>query len=324
MFLEEFLTKIKQGILGIAKLGRGNYNFVFKTNLPVSLDGTNTHWVIKKPMIEENEPFPLNEPNRAVRKWRLINPHIPAHILGTNESWTTPYLGDEHPSDELIKQTVIEVYQRTGNIIADAGIFSNFILFEGRAVCVDVDLALHRDSISSEYFYNTTLSTRQFDEFFKESSVYNTPLTQETIKTLFYLEDELSDYEFDRQLVTPFVIEKLNFFRDEGHPVHYNTLELLHYLQDNHFSDEYICPKYLNKLSLSWRQDMAIETVMQLIREIQEPLEIVSDSDSDSNTSLLGVNLTDDTASPPEFCFFNQLNKRNCFSEIISRLSAQP
>ncbi len=69
---------------------------------------------------------------------------------------------------------------------------------------------------------------------------------------------------------------------------------------------------------------MAIDTVMQLIREIQEPLEIVSDSDSDSNTSLLGVNLTDDTASPPEFGFFHGLNKRNCFSEIISRLAQQP
>ena len=181
-FQEVLLGKIKW-----IKLGRGNYNKVFFTAEKFDIDKLPTQWVCKKPIRKEDEPYPLNDPERACRKWQEINPDFPAYLSPNKHLWFMPYLGTGNASDELTAHAIIDIYRRTGNIIADGGIISNFVKLDNDVVvCVDVDLAVRRNSISSELFFNEVLSSEQFDQFFEGLKKLKRPKTLSFIKVLFF------------------------------------------------------------------------------------------------------------------------------------------
>jgi hypothetical protein len=301
MFPEDFYKCVKTGLIEVELIGNGSYNKVFLTKFEITIDGFSARWIAKMPLSDEeharilqtnnssssssssslifeklNEKIDnqsVNSPERAERKWAMINQDIPVHVFwdeaGDALGWMTPYLGCEIPNDDLINSAVIDIYQRTGNIIVDACITSNFIKYQGKAICIDMDLAIHRESLSSSTYFNSTIASSIFDNFFACSQVYGNFKTQSTIKTLLYLEDKLATSKIDYHLINHWMVDKLHIFRRGCFSIHANTLKVLNYLREHQFAEEYFNPMYVNQLVKTWSEEMPLEAVQQKLLEIK-------------------------------------------------------
>ncbi|MFA6302901.1 MAG: hypothetical protein WC627_07185 [Legionella sp.] len=184
-------------------LGNGNYNKVWKSNFdtPQALVSEEPHqgpWVLKYPITDENPVNnAMNNKDRAIRLWNDINKDLPKaglHKLG----WVAPYLENSRPAtDTEIAVKVIEIFIKTRRIVVDAAITGNFLTDNttGTVHLVDVDLALRRrDSVASINFHK---KYKNRYSFFNEGFQRTMPKTLETIKNLFYLEDNLSASDID-------------------------------------------------------------------------------------------------------------------------------
>jgi hypothetical protein len=222
MTLDEF-EKI-MGTVQWYKIGRGGYNTVYCTIKPYLIEGQNGYWVRKAPL---KQPFftarAMSDSQRAVRKWNTINPNIRAWQIGTQ--WIVPYVGNVSASDLEIACKVVQIYQETGIIVADAYGKDNFLKFGTEVVCVDVDYALSRRSIVSELAFNNAVLPA-YDQYAAEY-VSKKPLTVAVIKTLFYLESQFAALAFDRQKITYRMVKQLHLFRIQNAPILITTLDLL-------------------------------------------------------------------------------------------------
>lgn len=298
---EDFYKCVKTGLIEVELIGNGSYNKVFLTKIEIAIHGFSARWIAKMPLSDEeharflqtnnssssssssslifeklNEKIDnqsVNSPERAERKWAMINQDIPVHVFwdegGDALGWMTPYLGREIPNDDLINSAVIDIYQRTGNIIVDACITSNFIKYQGKAICIDMDLAIHRESLSSSTYFNSTIASSIFDNFFACSQVYGNLKTQSTIKTLLFLEDKLATSKIDYHLINHWMVDKLHIFRRGSFSIHANTLKVLNYLREHQFAEEYFSPMYVNQLTKTWSEEMPLEAVQQKLLEIK-------------------------------------------------------
>jgi hypothetical protein len=296
---EDFYGCVKSGAIEVEVIGNGAYNKVFLTKAPVEISGLTAQWVVKIPLSdaeyyafqvsrdesqftfelldEKNSDASLNSPIRSERKWQIINHDIPVHVFSGDAEhpigWMTPYFGRMIPSDDLINLAVIDIYRRTGNIIADGCISTNFICHEGKAICIDMDLAIHRDSFSSSKYFNEQIATPSFDSFFcSAGETFRNLKTQETIKTLLYIEDYLSGSTIDYDLISPKMIEKLNVLRRALHPIHVNTLKFLNYIIENHLPEEFCQPYYLNRIVLTWTPEMSTFDLIRTLNDIKMPM----------------------------------------------------
>lgn len=215
MKLSEFLVSYKKSVLWKSFNG-GNYNLLAVTDEKVLIEQYNHYWVRKKPKIRLGEILPLNSVDRAVRKYYELNPGSIAFKDGT-QAWFLPFFGSS-PSQDLEFATdmetacaVVDIYQRTGNIVADAAIAGNFLFDKGDIVCVDVDLANRRGSISSDNYFNDTIATSEFDSFFnielkKVEAKFQRPITANYIKILFYLDECLAKFSGNHQMLEMYMM----------------------------------------------------------------------------------------------------------------------
>lgn len=173
-------------------LSSGNYNHVSKSPYEISIKGYICHWVMKS---AKNKKEGLSTPARAVRKWEKINPEYPAYLIADDDenivAWIVPFLGNTPATDIDIAHKVLEIYVNTRNIVFDATSRNNFLLHNGKAVCVDIDLSLHfnRGSFESDEIMKEIegLPENEFNLFLHNSSRIM-PITTSWIKNLIFLE----------------------------------------------------------------------------------------------------------------------------------------
>lgn len=161
-------------------IGEGTYSRVSRSRKQLTINGQTCHWVIKESIRRDR----LAAPERVVRKWNEINPEHPAFV--TMYGWIAPYMGSTGATDEQIAVKVIEIYQRTGNIIADACAPKNFLYSNEAVYCVDFDFAFKRLSIETEdfSFFKQTIYQGYFDNW--EST--GCPVSVAVIQSLGYLD----------------------------------------------------------------------------------------------------------------------------------------
>ena len=272
MFITEFIEKLKQQTIRLLPFAEGGYNRVYLTQESVPIFDTDAQWVLKfRKKNYDDKALALNDPIRAANKWRSINRDIPSYVVDEDSFWMMPFLGAERADDDLICETVIDIYRRTGNIILDACNPSNFVLFDGRAVCIDVDLAINRESISSEDFFNNVVATETFDDFYTMSAQYGLHKTIEVIKTLVYLENELDEDAFDHTNIDAWIIEKLTVFRNEQVPIVPNMIKVLEQMRVTSIDESFYTPHYLTELSLRWHPLISEEDLQQILGSLRPP-----------------------------------------------------
>lgn len=183
------------------KLGSGSYNQVY-----ISKDRKHV-FKIRHAGLDAIDSRP-DVPERSVRLWNEINPALPAVLAVTQygEGWICPYVAGSSPSDEEISRSVIDIFNRTGRILADAPGKDNFKKTpEGRVVCIDVGLALQLDKRDEKFFVGTLKRSKSevsldtwratgpnFGPFFAQAS-WSKPLTVNTVKALLFIESNRPD-----------------------------------------------------------------------------------------------------------------------------------
>jgi hypothetical protein len=249
--LDFFINFIQGKFTNTAKLESGSYNQATLVAEQIQIENFQAYWVVKKPILSNKlGGSHLNAPKRAIRKWNAINPQFPAYIY-EDKLWATPFLGAKRPNDEQMGLSIIEIYQRTGNIIADGCNQDNFVLVDDRAICVDMDLAIRRNSIDSNEYFNEVIKHETFDTFYTKFKDVRHP--REVVQTLFYIEKYLSPEQFDRRFVTPWMVKHINAFRlmdSDFTELHFQALK---YIES--FTNEYIDLDYY----------MGVDVIQQLM-----------------------------------------------------------
>ncbi len=202
-------------------LGAGSFNTAQTSNTELTIGGYTGRWVLKKP----KDALEYNEIGRAVRKWNLLNPEFPAYQ--TQKGWLVPYLGRIQASDKQIAEKLVEIYQRTGEIIADACVQHNFLVYQGKVVCVDVDYALRRGSFTSEnFFHDDALIKDLLYCITNYADNHGKPNTARITQGLLYLEQQLPNYA-KHQEITLRMAYWLYWFYEAKEPLTKELMETL-------------------------------------------------------------------------------------------------
>lgn len=181
----------------------GSFNLVYQ-----SKDGKR----VLKISIDESEITDL--PERAARVWNTINPGFPAEVIrvvknGKPVAWVAPFIRGGKPTHAEIAQKVLEIYENTGRIVADAFVTSNFVKTEdGSIVCIDVGAAFFLESRprfershsqaslktwwGGERGKNSAMSCIYRHTFTAEKKTYEVIVN--TIKALLYLQMHRPDF----------------------------------------------------------------------------------------------------------------------------------
>lgn len=124
-------------------LGSGYFNdvYVHKQADAKLLDHSDYEgpWVYKKKRHVSDRENYMNTPERNVRIFKEIHPDIATGLF--RNGWLAPYFDGDRPTDHELALGILDVYRRTRRIIIDA-FSNNFITVNGRAQCIDVDMAL--------------------------------------------------------------------------------------------------------------------------------------------------------------------------------------
>lgn len=124
------------------RIGKGSYNIAYRNE-----DST---LVFKA--AQDDSPSDL--PERSVRLWNLINPHLypPAKVSRQKidgkwvRGWTCPYVIGVQASDKEMRSALLDIFNRTGRIVADAVAENNFLKTpSGDIVCIDIGHALEME-----------------------------------------------------------------------------------------------------------------------------------------------------------------------------------
>lgn len=237
-------------------LGKGTWNKTFVSKEKITIEGFTQQWVLKKPIKEE---FKLSSPRRAIRKWTQLNAQFPAYQV--NNTWITPYFGNIRANDDQIVKKVVDIYQRTKNIVLDAYVMTpsniNFLSYQNEAICVDVDQSIRRGSDASEdHLTHLSGHLRLIERLDAEI----TPLkkTMSVIKTLLYLDDYFVFNEPRHAYITLNIIELLHEFRSKNIPI---SLEIV---------DTLIKIDALNLLDKLIEKNTSVACIKKLTRLLQE------------------------------------------------------
>jgi len=229
-------------------LDHGSYNHVSVSRTNITIEGYTGRWVRKK-IIDQDEL--MSNSTRAIRKWNLHNPDYPA--FQTKEGWLLPYLGNVPASDEQIAEKLVEIYQNTGNVIADACGRNNFLFYQNKVICIDMDLSLRRGSFASEdYLSNNYVNSDNARTYWDACAApEKKPKTVAVIETLCYLEQHLPNYN-KKNLITPRLIQLLHIFRLKKIPVTMEImdilLEIVNIDHNSEIKNKLITPQLINTL----------------------------------------------------------------------------
>lgn len=194
--------------------------------------------------VENQSPIArrLDSRKRSIRLWNEINEDIFTKARGIRfrkykiRGWTCPYIQGRQSSDIEISEALINIYNRTGRIVIDAGSHKNFITTRhGKVICVDVGQAFlldktdhesttpsagraRRHSITSLNAWETFYS-KFIDYLNRESLNEHYPLTINTIKALLFIKlnySEIRDVSFLNAQIP--LIYRLAFAFDTNEP----------------------------------------------------------------------------------------------------------
>ena len=261
-------------------IAKGGYNTAYLSDKTYTIEGHTSLWVLKQPIKnEQSTGFKVSEslshPDRAIRKWRLINPNYPAWRV--SNGWIAPYI--EHTNkktkpacDKQIADKLIEIYQATGNVVVDACGLNNFLVAGDEVVCIDVDLALQYDSDASENAFSCLVSQPHFNAYLDNCAKnFGSQRTVDVIKTLLYLDREACDFQLNKEHVTADMINKLYDFCEKKACLTADTMDVLWQIiqhDPNHeISNSDITPELVMHLKMKQEQGIKItkERVTQLI-----------------------------------------------------------
>lgn len=212
------------------EVGHGAFNktFVSVDKFNYEVNGVNyyQHWVLKKPMALKNEELPqkMNATSRAVRVWNIINPNYPAVALPKENGWLVPFLGEEESNDAEVEVKQVEIYRSSRRIIADACGYKNFLFFDDDSVCIDVDLATHKDSPTSKRILSELVElgaeNSVYEEYWQEyQTKYKMPKSVQMTKTLLYLDSQVPAEKICDHHITIKVMRQLHVYQREGLPI---------------------------------------------------------------------------------------------------------
>lgn len=166
-------------------LGAGSFNIAYKST-------TAPYEVYKEPL-STTELTDL--PDRAVRLWNDINPTMPARVAGNGKGWIAPFISGTPASDQEISDALIDIYMRTGRVVVDAFVKSNFIkMGNGTIACIDIGSALQLEtrleeekSHTSLGFWDTKGMKKVYDSVLLSSEIaMRSPFIANTIQALLY------------------------------------------------------------------------------------------------------------------------------------------
>lgn len=270
-------------ILGCEKrVSAGTYNTVFVSEDLLTINGRTSLWIKKIPKIMRGEQAntidaideAMNESLRAVRKWNDLNPGLTAYPI--DGGWIAPYLGSTPASDEQIAEKLIEIYQRTRNILLDACGSMNFLVYEHETICVDVDQSMRRGSIASDNYLNQ-IGLYQHIKYWADYSVnHKKPHTVNVIQTLLYLEQNLDGTQIKDEYLTPSLIAKLHVFRRMGYILRPETMGILLTTTklnlQHELNDGFITPHFINRLLALSEQQPLTEDIFFKERVLHQQL----------------------------------------------------
>ena len=193
------------------RLGEGSFNIAYR-----SADGKS---VFKVAM----DDSPSDTPERSVRLWNLINAHIhpPARLAREQityinkkgklitkwvNGWICPFIPGRQATDEEIRMALIDTFNRTGRIVADATAPNNFLtMSNGVTVCIDVGHALElerretasllgqrKPSFTSLDTYAEQYDHQERKKWFKSHSSWS-PKTVKTVEALLFIKQYRKD-----------------------------------------------------------------------------------------------------------------------------------
>ena len=165
------------------------------------LVSNSTHSLHVEDSNDPNNPFSLlNLPHRATEKCNLLNPNLPAYELG--DFWIMPDVGVTRPTENQIIQKVIEIFIRTRNIIADAFVRGNFLLYKGEVICVDVHMALRKGSFCTDNLLDFISKSPGYSSYMKNQQCS----IAKCVKALTYIQESLPDKDIKDEYLTPELI----------------------------------------------------------------------------------------------------------------------
>ncbi|MCH9757474.1 MAG: hypothetical protein K0U37_09850 [Gammaproteobacteria bacterium] len=248
-------------------LASGGYHDVYCSTEPLTIDGMERLWVLKIPKISEDIDEKISSISRIKPILDQINPEDPTfHIVGDDndrlsvvttssdgsihkdtvsikECLILPYFGNVQPTPHEIANEVIELYKKTRIIIVDAEVPGNFLKYDDRIVCVDVDHAYQRDS---------SISKDNIDEWYDNASSYYSDEPTHAVEALLYLEENLKPNEIDDKFLSLGFLKKLHALREECMPITRKTLDILFQVMElsNHrlINDKNITPALIANL----------------------------------------------------------------------------
>jgi hypothetical protein len=315
-------------------IAKGGYNNAYLSDKVYTIEGHTSRWVLKQPIEHDKSSYfevseALSHPDRAIRKWQLINPNHPAWRV--RHGWIAPYI--EHTnkktkpaSDKQIAHKIIKIYQATGNIVADACGLDNFLVSGDEVVCIDVDLALQQDSDASENALLRIVNQPHFDDYLAEyAKDCDRKRTVNVIKVLLYLDREACDFQLNKEHVTADMINKLHGFCKKKACLTADKMDVLWQIiqfdPNKEIASSDITPELIMHLEMHQKQNIKItkESVTQLIH--YETTRKEQANISNAFLSLCDMLPTDDktllaswdaeASDPPSrFGLFNQSSKK--------------
>jgi hypothetical protein len=100
----------------------------------------------------QKNPAHSDTPERSVRLWNSINPDlhpkaIEIQINSERTGWVCPFIKGVQASDKEIASALLDIYNRTGRVIADAAGPNNFLKRDGdnKVICIDVGMAVQME-----------------------------------------------------------------------------------------------------------------------------------------------------------------------------------
>lgn len=186
--------------MGWTKLGKGAFNFAYKSD-----DGKS---VFK---VQQDASEKTDTPDRSVRLWNEINPHLPPPATVTEDKelgkgWICPFVEGRQSADNEMSDALVSIFNNTGRIIVDAISPRNFITTnDGKVMCIDIGMALQMENREEEVCLSTrgrrksvvSLETWQglhyeYNAYFERGRDLR-PLTVDTIKALLFIKANRPD-----------------------------------------------------------------------------------------------------------------------------------
>src|SRR3990167_1449608 len=140
----------------------------------------------------------LDEPDRFVRLWNELNAAQSLNALKAGEGVIVPFIQGIEPIEEEIADFLVDVYVKTGRILLDGFVVSNFIkTADGRIVCIDMGraLLLQRDEEAQKESKTSLQFAENYLEQYLISNIKYNGINTNVIQALSFLHAHFPDMD---------------------------------------------------------------------------------------------------------------------------------